>query len=122
MPLGEKVAELREVGEAQGDKGLLQARGAVCTLLGWTTPEWAAGQEVPHREERNALKAEAKAAQQQLQELQSRWRERKVDFQRSDTVAAMNDRFLKEVKAGKDEITRLREDGRRAASLRKGDG
>ena len=61
--LGEKVAELREVGEAQGDKGLLQARGAICTLLGWATPEWAAGQEAQHREEREALKAEAKAAQ-----------------------------------------------------------
>ena len=53
------MAELREVGEAQGDKGLLQARGAICTLLGWATPEWAAGQEAQHREEREALKVEA---------------------------------------------------------------
>ena len=100
---------------------MLQARGAVCTLLGWATPEWASGQEARHWEERDALKAEAKAAQQQLQELQSRWREKRADFQRSDAVAAMNDCLLKEVETGKDEITRLREDGRRAASLRKGD-
>ena len=37
-------------------------------------------------------------------------------------MAAMNDCLLKEVETGKDEITHLREDGRRAASLRKGDG
>ena len=66
---GEKVAELWEVGEAQGDQGLLQARGAVCTLLGWATPEWAAGQEAWHRKEQDALQAEAKEAQQQLREL-----------------------------------------------------
>ena len=72
VALGEKVAELWEVGEAQGDQGLLQARGAVCTLLRWAIPEWAAGQEVWHRKERDALQAEAKEAQQQLRELQGR--------------------------------------------------
>ena len=28
LTLGEKVAEIRKLGEAQGDRGLLQARGA----------------------------------------------------------------------------------------------
>ena len=119
MALGEKVAKLREVGEAQGDKGLLQARGAVCTLLGWATPEWATGQEVRHREGRDTLKADAKAAQQQLRELQGRWQwqDKKADFQQSDVVATMNDRLLKEVEARKDKITRLKATGRVAAKL-----
>ena len=36
--LGEKVAEIRKLGEAQGDRGLLQAREATYTLLGGATP------------------------------------------------------------------------------------
>ena len=38
VALGEKVAEIHKLGEAQGDKGLLQARGAAYTLLGGATP------------------------------------------------------------------------------------
>ena len=34
VALGKKVAEIRRLGEAQGDKGLLQARGAAYALLG----------------------------------------------------------------------------------------
>ena len=46
VALGEKVAEIRRLGEAQGDKGLLQARGAAYALLGGATTEWVANQEV----------------------------------------------------------------------------
>ena len=56
VALGEKVAEIRRLGEAQGDKGLLQARGAAYALLGGATPEWVANQEVHHREEKDALR------------------------------------------------------------------
>ena len=38
MTLGEKVAEIRKLGEAQGDRGLLQAREAAYTLLGGGHP------------------------------------------------------------------------------------
>ena len=38
VALGEKVAEIRRLGEAQGDKGLLQARGAAYALLGGGHP------------------------------------------------------------------------------------
>ena len=38
VALGEKVAKIHKLGEAQGDKGLLQARGAAYTLLGGATP------------------------------------------------------------------------------------
>ena len=34
VTLGEKVAEIRKLGEAHGDRGLLQAREAASTLLG----------------------------------------------------------------------------------------
>ena len=34
VTLGEKVAEICKLGEAQGDRGLLQAREAAYTLLG----------------------------------------------------------------------------------------
>ena len=54
VALGEKVAEIRRLGEAQGDRGLLQARGAAYTLLGGATPEWVANQEMRHREEKDA--------------------------------------------------------------------
>ena len=72
VALGEKVAEIRRLGEAQGDKGLLQARGAAYTLLGGAaytilggaTPEWVASQEMRHREEKDALREEAHMAQQ----------------------------------------------------------
>ena len=42
------MAKIRRLGEAQGDKGLLQARGAAYTLLGGATPEWVANQEMRH--------------------------------------------------------------------------
>ena len=69
VALGEKVAEIRRLGEAQGDKGLLQARGATYALLGGATPEWVANQEVGHREEKDALREETRVAKQQLKEL-----------------------------------------------------
>ena len=56
VALGEKVAKIRQLGEAQGDQGLLLARGATYTLLGGATPEWVANQEVRHREEKDALR------------------------------------------------------------------
>ena len=90
VALGEKVAEIRRLGEAQGDKGLLQARGATYALLGGASPEWVANQEMRHREEKDALREEARAAKQQLKELKERWQEKRADFQQSDAVAAMN--------------------------------
>ena len=109
------MAALREVGEAQGDQGLLQARGAICTLLGWTTLEWATGQEARHQKERDALRADTREAQRQLRELQGCWQEKRANLQRSEAVAAMNYRLLKEVEAGADEITRLKAAERAAA-------
>ena len=38
LALGEKVAKIHRLGEAPGDKGLLQARGATYVLLGGATP------------------------------------------------------------------------------------
>ena len=90
VALGEKVAEIRRLGEAQGDKGLLQARGATYALLGGASPEWVANQEMRHREEKDALREEARGAKQQLKELKERWQEKRADFQQSDAVAAMN--------------------------------
>ena len=55
VALGEKVAEIRKLGEAQGDKG-----------LGGATPEWVANQEVRPREEKDALRDETQVAKQQL--------------------------------------------------------
>ena len=49
VTLGEKVAEIRKLGEEQGDRGLLQAREATYTLLGGSNPEWVANQEMRHR-------------------------------------------------------------------------
>ena len=63
VALGEKVAEIRKLGEAQGDQGLLQARGAAYTLLGGANPKWVANQEMRHREEKDALREEARVAQ-----------------------------------------------------------
>ena len=80
VALGKKVAEIRRLAEAQGDKGLLQARGAAYAL----PPEWATNQEVRHREEKDTLREETRVAKQQLKELRERWQERKADFQRSD--------------------------------------
>ena len=108
VALGEKVAEIRKLGEAQGDKGLLQARGATYTLLGGATPEWVANQEVHHREEKDALWDEARVAKQQLKELKKRWQEKQADFQKSGAVAAMNARLLKEVEAERDAVTQLK--------------
>ena len=48
VTLGEKVAEIRKLGEAHGDRGLLQAREAAYTLLGGATPEWVTNQEIRH--------------------------------------------------------------------------
>ena len=73
MALGEKVTEIRQLGEAQGDRGLVQAREAAYTLLGGATPEWVANQEMRHRKERDALREEARAAQRQVKELQQKW-------------------------------------------------
>ena len=55
VALSEKVAEIRKLGEAQGDKG-----------LGGATPEWVANQEVRPREEKDALRDETRVAKQQL--------------------------------------------------------
>ena len=55
VAFGKTGAEIRRLGEAQGDKGLLQARGAAFALLGGATPEWVANQEVRHREEKDTL-------------------------------------------------------------------
>ena len=38
VALGEKVAEIRQLGEGQGAQGLVQAREAAYTLLGGATP------------------------------------------------------------------------------------
>ena len=102
------MAEIRKLGEAQGDQGLLQARGAAYTLLGGATPEWVANQEMRHREEKDDLREEARVAQRQLKELRQRWQEKRADFQRSDGVAAMNSRLLREVKAERDVVTQLK--------------
>ena len=47
-------------------------------------------------------------AKQQLKELKERWQEKKADFQRSDAVASMNARLLKEVEAKRDAVTQLK--------------
>ena len=116
--LGEKVAEIRQLGEAQGDRGLVQAREAAYTLLGGATPEWVANQEMRHRKERDALREEARAAQRQVKELQQKWQEKRADFQRSDGVAATNGRLLKEVEAGKEMVIQLKAAAKAAADQR----
>ena len=72
VALGEKVAEIRQLEEGQGDRGLVRAREAAYTLLGGATPEWVANQEMRHQKERDALREEARAAQRQVKELQQR--------------------------------------------------
>ena len=115
VTLGEKVNEIRKLGEEQGDRGLLQAREAAYTLLGGATPEWVANQEMRHRGERDALREEARVAQQKLTELQQRWQEKRADFQRSNRVAAMNGRLLKEVEAEKEKVIQLKAAAKAAA-------
>ena len=46
-------------------------------------------------------------AQRQLKELKQKWQEKRADFQRSDELAAMNGRLLKEVEAERDVVTQL---------------
>ena len=121
VALGEKVTETRPLGEAQGDRGLVQAREAAYTLLGGATPEWVANQEMRHRKERDALREEARAAQRQVKELQQKWQEKRADFQRSDGVAATNGRLLKEVEAGKEMIIQLKAAAKAAADQRRRD-
>ena len=115
VTLGEKVAEIRQLGEAQGDRGLVQAREAAYTLLGGATPEWVANQETHHQKERDALREEARLAQRQVKELQQRWQEKRADFQRSDEVAAMNGRLRKEVEAERATVTQLKAAAKAAA-------
>ena len=108
VTLGERVAEICQLGETQGDRGLVQAREAAYTPLGGATPEWVANQEMRHRKERDALREEARAAQWQVKELQQRWQEKRTDFQRSVGVAAMNARLMKEVEAERATVTQLK--------------
>ena len=54
------------------------------------------------------MREEACVAQQQLKELKQKWQEKRADFQRSDGVAAMNARLLKEVEAERDVVTQLK--------------
>ena len=68
-----------------------------------------------HREEKDALREEARVAKQQLKELKQKWQEKRADFQKSDGVAAMNARLLKEVEAERDVVTQLRAAARAAA-------
>ena len=47
-------------------------------------------------------------AKQQLKELKQRWQKKRADFQRSDAMAAMNTRLLREVEAERDVVTQLK--------------
>ena len=115
------MAKIRRLGEAQGGQGLLLARGAAYTLLGGATPEWVANQEVRHQEEKDALREEARVAEQQLKDLKQKWQEKRANFQRSDGVAAMNACLLKEVKAERDVVTQLRAAAKAAADQHRRD-
>ena len=64
--LKEKVDKIRELGATEGDEKLLRTHEVVCKLAGWSTPDWAANQEVQHQGEMRAQKAEVKKAQHQL--------------------------------------------------------
>ena len=121
LALSEKVAKIRRLGEAQGDQGLLLARGAAYALLRGATSEWVANQEMRHREEKDALREEAHMAQQQLKELTQKWQEKRADFQRSDGVAAMNARLLREVEAERDVVTQLKAAAKAAADQHRRD-
>ena len=61
------------------------------------------------------MQEEARVAQWQLKELKQKWQEKRADFQRSDRVAAMNTRLLKEVKAERDVVTQLKAAAKAAA-------
>ena len=121
VALSKKVAEIRRLGEAQGGQGLLLAQGAAYTLLRGATPEWVANQEVRHQEEKDALREEARVAEQQLKDLKQKWQEKRANFQRSDGVAAMNACLLKEVKAERDVVTQLRAAAKAAADQHRRD-
>ena len=54
------------------------------------------------------MQEEARVAQRQLKELKQRWQEKRADFQRSDRVAPMNARLMKEVEAERDIVTQLK--------------
>ena len=69
------------------------------------------------------MREEARVAQQKLKELQQRWQEKQADFQRSDGVAAMNGRLLKEVEAEREMVVQLKaaaSTGGTARPLRRG--
>ena len=121
MALGEKVAEIRRLGEAQGGQGLLLAQGATYTLLGGVTPEWVANQEMRHQEEKDALQEECRMAKQQLKELKQKWQEKRADLQKSDGVAAMNAPLLKEVETERDVVTQLKATAKAAADQHRRD-
>ena len=106
--LSYSVDDIKRLGAAQGDETLLRTREAVCKLAGWSTPQWAANQEVRHQGEMRAQKAEVGRVQRQLQELQERWRGKKADLHRCGAMTAMNDQLLKEVDAEWDEVVRLK--------------
>ena len=72
-----------------------------------------------HREERDALQEEARVAQQKLKE--QKWQEKQADFQRSDGVATMNGRLLKEVEAGKEMVVQLKATAKAAADQHRRD-
>ena len=61
------------------------------------------------------MREEARVAQQKLTELQQRWQEKRADFQRSNRVAAMNGRLLKEVEAEKEKVIQLKAAAKAAA-------
>ena len=67
------------------------------------------------------MREEARVAQQKLKELQQRWQEKQADFQRSDGVAAMNGRLLKEVEAERETVTQLKADAKAAADQHRRD-
>ena len=56
----------QDPGATEGDEKLLRTHEVVCKLAGWSTPDWAANQEVQHQGEMRAQKAEVKKAQHQL--------------------------------------------------------
>ena len=58
----------------------------------------------------------SRVAQRQVKELQQKWQEKLADFQRSDGVATMNGRLLKEVEAGKEVVIQLKAAAKAAAN------
>ena len=50
-----------------------------------------------------------------MKELKQRWKEKRADFQRSDGVAAMNARLMKEVEAERATVTQLKATAKAAA-------